>query len=577
MLNRFAFVLVCLASLPLFAQAPAPQEPAATTAAESEQKVPEGGMPYYIRPETPEQRRERVGNVDPGIDPDPNQTFWRHGFEQYIMKYERKWATDRLQPQGWIRPFGPANLSAEIYQMNEKYVWVWWVKIPPREADEPSLHDITLPKETIEYLVDLQSDFIPRTPEPSGVTIAFKESSTGLPTSGSWRNNAVVADMNGDGHLDIVTGPERKGTPTPSIFLGDGKGNWKRWETTFPFGIDYGGVAVGDLNKDGHMDIVSAVHMVGVHAFLGDGKGTFTDASEGLELPFPTRRAAVVDVDRDGWLDIVAIHEGPTAVAQPVPTGRLLAFLNRAKGTKWEVMDIADPRAQFGGDYMAFGKFNGDPYPDFAASSVFLNGIDLIHVSEKKNRWKVAIAGDRAILPMYSMYYAMTAGRFGSKSRDDLILSFVRSWPGSIQSREIEPPSVTKIVGIERVSFAGKEPKRFPIARWKGEIPLRGLAFADVNRDGHLDLLYTPAEPRALEILLGDGKGGFKRAAVEGVVLSENPNYDLTVADVNGDKWPDVIVMYETEESKDVFAVRDGSIQVFLGQSPIAPSVASSR
>ena len=46
---------------------------------------------------------------------------------------------------------------------------------------------------------------------------------------------------------------------TPHIFLGDCKGHWREWnEVKWPHGVDYGGVAVSDLNKDGHVDVVFA-------------------------------------------------------------------------------------------------------------------------------------------------------------------------------------------------------------------------------------------------------------------------------------------------------------------------------
>ena len=57
----------------------------------------------------------------------------------------------------------------------------------------------------------------------------------GLPTSGQWREGFRIADMNEDGHPDIVHGPRRKEAGPPVIFLGDGKGSWTRWaEARFP-------------------------------------------------------------------------------------------------------------------------------------------------------------------------------------------------------------------------------------------------------------------------------------------------------------------------------------------------------
>ena len=50
----------------------------------------------------------------------------------------------------------------------------------------------------------------------------------GLPRAGQWRKGVAVADMNGDGHPDIVLPPARKSGGGPAIFLGDGQGSWRR-------------------------------------------------------------------------------------------------------------------------------------------------------------------------------------------------------------------------------------------------------------------------------------------------------------------------------------------------------------
>ena len=65
-------------------------------------------------------------------------------------------------------------------------------------------------------------------------TMGFESFDTGLPRGGQWRYGFVLADMNGDGKLDIVHGPARRRPGPPVIFLGDGGGRWRRWTTAFP-------------------------------------------------------------------------------------------------------------------------------------------------------------------------------------------------------------------------------------------------------------------------------------------------------------------------------------------------------
>ena len=69
-----------------------------------------------------------------------------------------------------------------------------------------------------------------RSDTPETDRLRFVPFGEGLPQSGQWRDGFAVADMNGDGHLDIVHGPPRKSFGTPVIFLGNGKGSWRRWQ-----------------------------------------------------------------------------------------------------------------------------------------------------------------------------------------------------------------------------------------------------------------------------------------------------------------------------------------------------------
>jgi hypothetical protein len=121
--------------------------------------------------------------------------------------------------------------------------------------------------------------------------------------------------MNEDGHLDLVHPPQRMAIPPrPSIFLGDGAGEfefWKaaKWPTSVPF--DYGGVAVADFDQDGNQDIVIAIHFKAQYVLYGDGKGDFT-RTEKLPSPDPrvnARAVTAADFDNDGATDLAFMAE----------------------------------------------------------------------------------------------------------------------------------------------------------------------------------------------------------------------------------------------------------------------------
>jgi hypothetical protein len=568
-----AGVLVCAAAA--LAQTPAPQPPQSTTTAASPSltPVPEGGEVRYLRPETPEQRKKRLGTAeDPGSDPDPSKHFWRYGHSSHIEKFDRRWENYEGCEPGFVRPFGFVNLQREIYQLNDKWVWVWMPDRDPEEPQAPPAPESRYNDEQLNYLQNLRSEFSELTPKPSAKTIEFAEASSGLPTSGSWRNSLATADMNGDGCPDIIAPPERKGVGAPAIFLGDCKGQWKFWSgVKWPRGVDYGSVVAADFNKDGHMDLAFGVHLRGIFVMLGDGKGNFKEVTQGLPRDFATRRVVIADVDHDGYPDLVGIAEGPAAtIAEATPRGKVRVYFNRKKGTSWEQADVSAPDKQTAGDWLTVADLTGDKRPDMIAANIYMNSNDTIYVSDGPRKWRSI--GDPYLVPFLSVYYANAAGKFSSKKYDDAIVSYTRAWPADVPTMIVPDPPSKAIVGIDRITIAGKTPKRTPIARWSSTRGVTGVAAGDFDDDGNLDLVYTKFDPREAVILLGDGQGGFTRANVAGLKLDPNPNYDIHVADVNGDGKPDVIVMYESTAST-VLAEQTGSIHVFLNRG--APAAAA--
>lgn len=558
---------------------PAPASPAAS-APDATQPVPDGGMPTYIRPETPEQRMARIGTPeDPGLDPDPKKQWGRFGNVYHISKYERRLAAYDVEP-GAVRPLAMVNFAYEIYQQNDKWVWVWIPEPPPAEKLAEIVAESeqsTYNKDTLNYFRRIRPQFVELTPPPAQKTIRFEASSEGLPTSGSWRNSLAVADMNKDGFLDLIAPPERGGRSTnvPSIFLGDGKGKWKFWAgTKWPRTIDYGSVIAADFNKDGNQDLAFGVHLKGVYVFYGDSAGHFTmQEKDGLPRNFPSRRIAAGDFDRDGWLDLVALSEGPTNLG--AGGGKLKAFLNRQKTKKgWETVEVVDPSIMIGGDWLSVGDLNGDNYPDFVTASVYFGGSSIVHLSTGKAKWKDVIS-DGELLPLLSYFGANTTGKFTSKKRPDAIVAFTRHWPGDLDARLVPTPPLMVTTNIDRLTWTEDGLKRVPIARWGSNKGVWGMASSDFDGDGNEDLMYTRYEPRETHLLLGDGKGGFSDVLVTGIPLEANASYDVKVADVNGDSKPDVILMYETAGTT-ALSDRDGSIQVFLNRGP-APVAAAAK
>src|SRR5437879_13244319 len=119
---------------------------------------------------------------------------------------------------------------------------------------------------------------------------------------------AQLAELNWDGHLDLIlVGYEKAGI---EIYLGDGTGNWifqralpePRPGQTMP-GRD---LVVGDLNHDGHLDLVAAFQRWGIYVYYGDGQGNFTGGPVHVAAPSTEFESlALGDVNNDGRSDLV--------------------------------------------------------------------------------------------------------------------------------------------------------------------------------------------------------------------------------------------------------------------------------
>jgi hypothetical protein len=119
---------------------------------------------------------------------------------------------------------------------------------------------------------------------------------------GDEAHGVVVLDVDGDGDSDIVN--SNRGTSNNlSLLVNDGAGNFSG-PTFFDGGVNgEWGLATGDMNNDGIMDLVAAGNDGGhICALLGNGDGTFT-ASTPQSAGGSPWIVTVGDLNGDGFLD----------------------------------------------------------------------------------------------------------------------------------------------------------------------------------------------------------------------------------------------------------------------------------
>jgi len=143
--------------------------------------------------------------------------------------------------------------------------------------------------------------------------------------TGKAPNDIAVADFNGDGNLDVVIA--NTGTPYLTVLLGDGKGGFKP-SAHSPFATasypHVHGVAVGDFNGDGKLDVVT--DSWGKNQILmltGDGAGNLNVPGRAFNVgKRPYERLRVADFNKDGVADVVTTDLDQNAVTILLGDGR---------------------------------------------------------------------------------------------------------------------------------------------------------------------------------------------------------------------------------------------------------------
>ena len=168
----------------------------------------------------------------------------------------------------------------------------------------------------------------------------------------------AAGDLNGDGHIDLALGVTTFSKKNPSyvaIFVNDGNGKFELSDKYFAGGGEPANLGIADFNNDGKLDIaVAADDALGILLNRGGGKfakvATYLPCSGCGNLDTLT----VADFNLDGNLDIAVTGSLKNSV-----------FYGKGKGKFKPAVSIAD----FTGVWLTSGDFNHDGAPDLAIST----------------------------------------------------------------------------------------------------------------------------------------------------------------------------------------------------------------
>lgn len=308
-------------------------------------------------------------------------------------------------------------------------------------------------------------------------------------------------------------------------------------------------VTLADFNGDGVSDAATANYSPSeVSVFLNQGQGRMAP-----EVRYPSgglnpRQIVSRDVNLDSKIDLLVLHEN---------SGDVTLLLGLGDGTFAPATRVARPSRTF----VAVADFNRDEYPDlvFARLNFLTYTVDIelgngdgtfqpgFTVAQMSASWATAsdlnldgaqdlvVASDSS--PFLQVFLGRGDGSFTSPVALRVADSPKRIVVGDLNADGIPDLATLTLSGISVRLGQGDGTFLAEFAMYSGARYSTDLDVADLDQDGHQDILVTDQSSNAVLTFLGRGDGTFDpqlRYAAAG-----DP-WDLAVGDLNGDGRADL-------------------------------------
>jgi hypothetical protein len=390
-----------------------------------------------------------------------------------------------------------------------------------------------------------------------------------LDSGGQGATGVTIGDLNGDGHPDVVVANQYPGTV--DVLLGKGDG-------TFQSPVDYSSgpwpatswsVAIGDVNGDGHPDLVvgnftgptDGIHWGSVGVLLGNGDGTFKPAVTYKPGGCGTFSVAIGDVNSDGKPDIAVANWFGALASCGGLYGIVGILLGNGDGT------FQAPVSYSSGGYQAYSvaiaDVNSDGNPDLL-------------VANNCQAYANCATGSVSVLlgngdGLFNTAVSYSAGASGTDAvavsdvnndrRLDLILA-----NGCTGFDQCNTGSLSVLLGNGDGSF---QPS---VVYGSGGAKAFSVAIGDVNADGHRDLVTANTNSNSVGVLLGNNDGTFQPA----VTFDSGgfADFSVSMADLNMNGRPDIVVANDCAQYC-ANGHAEGAVGVLLNNPAVGKSTTS--